>query len=106
MSLSAPASFWVQRGLIDLMNKDTFVSLMKMSKEDIDNRIKLVDKALENHAKATGLLDGKLWDDMPTCVKYYREMLMLFQNEPPQIDVPKNDRLGLGMDGGLRSFIG
>lgn len=105
MSLVAHESFWNQRSLIDCMNKDTIVSIMGMTKEELNSRVKLATRVLTLHSKGTNILDGKLDDNMFDCVTQYKDMLNIMHTNPLEFEVPKNRDLGFGM-GGLRSTIG
>lgn len=105
MSLQAPKSFWDKRILIDYMNEDSISTIMKMSKDEITLRINCVDLVLGNHDKAIGVLDGKLSDEFRKTIITYKDMLKVVQKDPPQTDIPLNSKLGLGMDGGIRSYI-
>jgi hypothetical protein len=105
MSIVAPKSYWDIRSIIDLMNKDSFVTIMKMTEKEIENRVNLANIVLNKHDSSHSLLDGKLSDVLLKCVVYYRDMLLVFRKEQLEIDVPINDRFGFGPDNGLRSYI-
>jgi len=106
MSLSAPKEFWNKRAIVDLMYKDTIVSIMKMSAAELGSRINLANTVLKAHDEGHGILSGKLYDDeLYECAKHYKNMLCVVQNKPLQYDIKPNSSLGFGMDGGLRSYI-
>lgn len=85
------------------MNNDTVVSIMGMTKEELDYRINLANRVLNQHNKNLGLLNGRLDDNNFNCITQYKDMLNAMHSNP--LDVPKNIVLGFGWDKGLSSHI-